>query len=371
MIRTMERCREVAAAVLLILCMATGAPAQIPASDRQAVPVVFDGKTLFEIIPHDRLTGKERADLTERRILEFADRTDISPVALHSARNGDHIDLVAGDLRLLSLSTEDAAAANRGQAAMASDYVERIRNAVAKYRTNWTWKRRVRGAILALLITAALAAILYGLWKLKGLLRTKAAEWTGERLAGHDLPKALTLFKAQLRSLLLIGETAGRWALVLILLNLYVPLVLSFFPHTEGTAQWLFALMTAPAKSVFLAAAGYLPNLFSLIVIGVVVAIAIRGSRLLFGAIESGQIISRKLPPELAQPTEKLVRVLLIALGVIVTYPYLPGSDSSAFKGISVFVGVLLSLGSGSAVSNAVSGTILDFTRAFREGDRV
>ena len=76
-------------------------------------------------------------------------------------------------------------------------------------------------------------------------------------------------------------------------------------------------------------------------------------------------------PAEWADPTNKIVRVLLIAFGLVVAFPYLPASDSPAFAGVSVFIGVLFSLASSSALSNMIAGIVLTYTGAFRVGDRV
>jgi small-conductance mechanosensitive channel len=93
--------------------------------------------------------------------------------------------------------------------------------------------------------------------------------------------------------------------------------------------------------------------------------------RVMFDAVQRGTLRLSGFEPEWAQPTYKIVRFAIIAFGVVVAYPYLPGSDSAAFKGVSLFVGVLLSLGSSSAVANVIAGYLLIYRRAFKVGDRV
>ena len=92
---------------------------------------------------------------------------------------------------------------------------------------------------------------------------------------------------------------------------------------------------------------------------------------LFFHQIEQGRLVFASFPAEWADPTNKIVRVLLIAFGVVVAFPYLPASDSPAFAGVSVFMGVLFSLASSSALSNMIAGIVLTYTGAFRLGDRV
>jgi small-conductance mechanosensitive channel len=93
--------------------------------------------------------------------------------------------------------------------------------------------------------------------------------------------------------------------------------------------------------------------------------------RLVAGEIERGKIRIRGFYPEWSQPTYKIVRFLLFAFTAVVIYPYLPGENSPAFKGVGIFIGVLFSLGSTSAVANVVAGVILTYTRGFRVGDWV
>ena len=64
-------------------------------------------------------------------------------------------------------------------------------------------------------------------------------------------------------------------------------------------------------------------------------------------------------------------RVVIIAFALVIAYPYIPGSDSAAFKGVSVFLGVILSLGSSSFIGNMIAGLSMTYRGAFKEGDRI
>jgi small-conductance mechanosensitive channel len=129
----------------------------------------------------------------------------------------------------------------------------------------------------------------------------------------------------------------------------------------------LFSGLATFGKAVI----GYIPNLILLALICLITSSLMKLNAYVFGEIRNERLTIRGFYPDWAQPTAKLVRTLILAAGVIVAFPYLPGSDSPAFKGISVFLGVLLSLGSTSAVAHAVAGTILTYMRAFQVGDFV
>jgi small-conductance mechanosensitive channel len=164
---------------------------------------------------------------------------------------------------------------------------------------------------------------------------------------------------------------AVRVVLFLLAFDLYVTYVLGLFPWTRAASSLLLSYVLTPIRSAGTALVGYLPKLLFVIVIGALIYSGIRVVGLFFNLIRQGRIVFANFPAEWADPTNKIVRVLLIAFGVVVAFPYLPASDSPAFAGVSVFMGVLISLASSSALSNMIAGIVLTYTGAFRLGDRV
>jgi small-conductance mechanosensitive channel len=114
-----------------------------------------------------------------------------------------------------------------------------------------------------------------------------------------------------------------------------------------------------------------LPNIFYIAAIVLITRYALRGVHALFSAVGDGAITFKEFHRDWAEPSYKIVRVLLLAFAAVVVFPYLPGARSDAFKGVSLFLGVLFSLGSSSAIGNMVAGVVLTYTRAFQIGDRV
>jgi small-conductance mechanosensitive channel len=151
----------------------------------------------------------------------------------------------------------------------------------------------------------------------------------------------------------------------------YIPLVLSFFPWTRGMANKLFDYILTPLEKSGLAFVEYLPNLFYLLVIVIITNYAIKFIGFIFAEVEKQNLIIPGFYHDWANPSFKIARFMIIAFSAVVAFPYLPGADSPAFKGVSVFLGVLFSLGSSSAIANVVAGVILTYMRAFKLGDRV
>ncbi len=116
---------------------------------------------------------------------------------------------------------------------------------------------------------------------------------------------------------------------------------------------------------------GYLPNLFSIAIILTIASSLLLLARWLSANIRRGRLQISGFYPEWALPTYRLVQVLLVAVTFALVFPYLPGAESPAFQGVSIFFGLLVSLGAGGVILSIVAGFILVYTRAFRVGDLI
>jgi small-conductance mechanosensitive channel len=140
---------------------------------------------------------------------------------------------------------------------------------------------------------------------------------------------------------------------------------------TLNLAARLIALLIAPLKFSWFAAIDYLPNLLTIIVILVLMRFLIHFIGMIFEGIKSKRIRIPNFYPEWAGPSFGIIKLMIFVLTAVIIFPYLPGSSSPAFQGITIFIGLLVSLGSTTAVSNVIAGTVLTYTRAFKVGDQV
>ncbi len=222
---------------------------------------------------------------------------------------------------------------------------------------------RVGAATLVLVLFLWALARLYP--RLYGAIEALQQRPTG----GLRVQRLELLSAARLAALLVRLARVSRVALTVLALYLYVPLSLSLFPSTAPYADPVVEWAVAPFVTAWKGFVAYLPSLFWLVAIAILARWALRLVRLVFRAIGDGTIQFAGFYPEWAEPTGKLVQALLLAFAAVVAFPYLPGSSSQAFKGVSIFLGVLVSLGSSSAVAHVVAGVVLTYTRAFRVGD--
>jgi small-conductance mechanosensitive channel len=175
----------------------------------------------------------------------------------------------------------------------------------------------------------------------------------------------------QLVSMAFKSVRVFRWVFIILLFYLYLTLAFSLFLWTEMVAHSLLGYVLGPLVAIGKGAVSYLPNIFYIVVVAVVARYALKLMKLIFSKIEDKTISVPGFPEEWARPTYQIAAFLLIVFVLVIVFPYLPGAESGAAKGISIFLALLLSLGSSSAVSNIVAGVVITYMRSFRLGDRV
>jgi small-conductance mechanosensitive channel len=344
-------------------------PAAPPAA---AVPVLLDGKTVLAVsVGVLSFTAEERARAIAARLARLAKNPLLTVELISVADNESSSDIVVQDLVLMSVTGADAVASGKPRPELARENAERIRAAVTAYRSERSARSLLLDAAQALAVTLVLLVLLFLLKRYVPRLEARITSWKGTRIATIRFQSIELLQEDRIIALLLTSLRLVRTLLVFGLLFLYLPLVLSFFPQTQGVAARLFVYIADPVRKIGSALVVYLPNIFFVAVIGLCTFYVIRFVRFLFTEVEQEHISLPGFYADWAVPTFKIVRFLIIAFALVVAFPYLPGSDSPAFKGISVFLGVLFSLGSSSAVANVVAGVILTYMRAFTVGDRV
>ncbi len=235
----------------------------------------------------------------------------------------------------------------------------------------WNVKPILIGVFLSILTTTAAIVLLRALNAFFDLLINKIDGWKGTVIKPVKLKTVEVLSEARIVEMVEGGFKILRLFLFAVLGYFYVTIFFSFFEFTQTWAGTLFGYIIDPLWNVVTAFVNYLPNLFYILVIAYVTRYAIRFIRFIFDEIGKGTLAPTGFYREWADPTYKIVRFLILAFAGIVIFPYLPGSNSPIFQGVSVFLGILFSLGSTSAIANVVAGVVLTYMRPFKIGDRV
>ncbi|WP_281987853.1 mechanosensitive ion channel family protein [Aquimarina aggregata] len=154
-------------------------------------------------------------------------------------------------------------------------------------------------------------------------------------------------------------------------LILYLPFLFSLVPQTKKYADIVIGYIKKPLLFLYEGLIGFIPNLFFIVVIFFVTKYLLKFLKYVTTELEREAVRLDGFHADWARPTFNLLRVVIIAFALIIVFPYIPGSDSPAFKGVSIFFGILFSLGSTSAISNIVAGIVITYMRPFKVGDRV
>jgi small-conductance mechanosensitive channel len=239
------------------------------------------------------------------------------------------------------------------------------------FSRGWDLEPIFRGVLLSLVATVFGA----GLWKLGAtfftVARKKFNEWKGTVIRGVRIREFELFSEDRIVALSLTLVTGVQYAGVLLLGYAYLTIVFSVFEFSRTWAQTLFGYVTDPVLEVLTSFVAFLPDLFFIIVVVAITRFVLKIIKGIFEEVSRGRVTLGNFHRDWAMPTYQIVRFLVIAFAAVVIFPYLPGSGSAAFQGISVFLGILFSLGSSSAIANMVAGIVITYMRPFQIGDRV
>jgi small-conductance mechanosensitive channel len=334
--------------------------------------VIIDGRTIASVYESiGSFDPPQRAEKIAERIIALAEDTHVPAESVGLEVRDTWTEIVAGGKLIMAVTETDARMAGKPRKQLASEDAGNIRQAILLYRTEHNWNATIRHILYTLLVTALLLPIGFLLRKLHIVLRRWLDKALAARTIAVEKQTALQLSITYAITLILTLGRIVRWLFLIAVFEIYLTVVLSFYPASRPISKaitgWIFSALSTLGHS----ALDFLPNLFVIAFILVITSLVIRFIRMIFEEIGKGHLTISGFYPEWAEPTLKLVRAAVLVLVAIVIFPYLPGSKSPAFQGISIFVGVLLSLGSSSAIANAIAGVILTYMRSFSNGDWV
>jgi small-conductance mechanosensitive channel len=279
--------------------------------------------------------------------------------------------IVYRDIIMMTITEADARLKGKTQLALARDYEKIIGNAIVQRQKDVGWLNillRVFWVLLIIVVQYFLIRIINHLFRkiyarieqLKGT-KIKTIKFKSYKLMDEEKATKFILFLSKILRILIIVLT----------LYLSIPMAFSIFPATRGLANVLFGYVLTPFKSIFSSVINFLPDLISIIVIVFVFRYLIRGVRFVAEEIDKGRLTIKGFYPDWAYPTFNIIRTLLYAFMFIVIFPHLPGHESPVFQGVSVFIGIIFSLGSSSVIANVMSGLVITYMRSFKVGDRI
>ncbi|MDR0263914.1 MAG: mechanosensitive ion channel [Sphingobacterium sp.] len=315
--------------------------------------------------------AKDRAYNVVSRIHNLYEDDFVKVDSFKIENNEISTDIVYKDLVITSVTELDALLEGKSKEEIATNYLKRIQDSITTERADNSITKLLTRIGLVFLILVVFSILILLINKLKKYGTQRILTERTQRIKDIKIKNYVLVTSVQKTRMFINAINILRWALIILIAFIMLPIVFSVFPFTQSWASNLIGLFTKPLKTAVLAIWDYIPNLITVFVILVVMRYAVRFVKYIFSEIDKGKLEINGFHRDFAMPTFTIVRFLLQAFTLVLIFPYLPGANSDIFKGISVFIGVLFSLGSSSAISNIIAGLVITYMRPFRIGDRI
>lgn len=334
--------------------------------------VNVDGYNLFAVRGISSISADERAKAISERIKLIAADYYVTPDSLivETAKEGFD-ELKLNGVIIMRVFDSDAALEGISRNSLVFGAKTRIIKAINTYRYERSYDVLLKNILYgsgAILFCIVLIFIIHFVMKKINLLLESRLK---ERIDALEL-KSFQLIRSN-QILVSISGLVRFLKFVLMLAVIFVgtQYILGLFPWTRFISVSLIQIFVKPFSDFGLAIVNFIPSLAFLIVIFFISKYLLKLVKLLFFGLKQGSITIDGFDPDWSIPTYKIVRILLIAFAAIIAYPYIPGSESDAFKGVSLFIGVLFSLGSSSVIANLIAGYTMTYRKTFKVGDVV
>ena len=338
-------------------------------ANTDAIPVVFFEDTLYHIYASlGPYTPQKRvSDLTEK-IKQLYELPQYNPDSLLTDYHDD-ISLIQYKGSVIGAVTYiDAIWENTDLHSLLDQYRSRINRAVLSNRENNSWNNTLIRIGIAVLVVLLVIVLIYCVNRLFMFAVRKVVHSKSNKISGIKIDYRV-FGRTRVLSFLIRLLKIVRWILILVIVYSAFTFILSSFPYTHEWAAQILHWLQIPIAKGWHSFVNYLPNLLT---IGIIVIVYRVLNRILFSlakSIEFGNLRLKGFYAEWGIVTYKVIRFVLVVLMVVLIFPYLPGAHSDVFKGVSVFIGVLISIGSSSAIANMIAGLVITYMRPFKIGD--
>lgn len=336
-----------------------------------AATVTVDGLSIVRVRGISPDPARDRAQRIRQQIERVAADESVAAADGRLVPGQGRIALMFGEHEAVTLFDADAELEAVPLDVLAEATLDRLRRAIVVYRDARSAEPLLRATAIFAGVTLVAAVVLFLVLKLFGWLAHLLDAKLKVRMQALDRASHRVLDTKQLGSWSDGLLRALRFASVVAIVLTWLSVALGIYPWTRPFASSVYRVVLDPLKSIGLGMLAAIPDIVFLVVLVFVVRFILRVARTFFDRVHRGWIRLANFDREWALPTYRILRILIIAFALVVAYPYIPGSGSDAFKGVSLFLGVIFSIGSSSFIGNIIAGYSLTYRRAFRPGDRV
>jgi small-conductance mechanosensitive channel len=343
----------------------------LPENQNQVAPVILDGVVLFQVRGISSYTAELRAATISKRIRKAASDRSLSVDSIRMETEGEIRKIYAGKELIMNVFNADAEQEDINLDILANVLNDKIRKAVESFRSNRSPAILVKKILYALGSIALFSIIRFVLLWLIRIINNSLEKRISSRVKSVEDRSFKLIRSDQLWNIFHNLIKTIRFLLIVFLSIVLILYLLDLFPWTKSISEFIIEIFIDPLRSIGKGVINFLPSLAFLIIIFILTRYILKLVNLLSSGVSKGAIVIKNFDAEWATPTVRLVRIIIIAFAVVVAYPYIPGSGSNAFKGISVFIGLIFSLGSSSFIGNLIAGYSMTYRRAFRKGDLI
>ncbi|ATU66591.1 mechanosensitive ion channel family protein [Piscinibacter gummiphilus] len=348
---------------------APATPPAGPGGDEAVVSLLNRPIAVFRA-PFFGIAPAERARRTQRMLTELLDRGGPGQVTVQQDPLGSVL-LIDGTFAMV-LTEQDVDAVRRETLPGITAAAERsLAQVISETRES-----RDRGRLLRAVAWSALATLAFGLaawivWRLRGRVAARAARLLATRAAGVRVAGAPLVALPRLRAVTHWAFGVVSWLLLALFSYQWLVFVLTQFPVTRAWGERLGHFLVGVAAQLGHGMLRAVPDLIVAALIFLIAKLIVDALGPIFDRVAQGGSATRWLDRDTVGPTRRIVAVAIWLFAGVMAYPYLPGSDSDAFKGVSVLVGVMITLGGSSLIGQGASGLILMYSRTLRVGEYV
>lgn len=336
------------------------------------VPVIVESDTLFTLYAGlGGYSAIDRADMISAMLIKIGKDKSLHRDSVYTLENEHYLDIMYGNKVLISITDQDALWEGMSRHELAERYIPVLAMKISELKKeNSILQIALRTALFILIVIIQYVLLRFTNYLFRKL-RRRIIRFKQQRLKPIIIRDYELLNTRQLGRILIFLSNIIRYLVLLIQLMFSVPMLFAIFPQTEKLALKIFMYIIEPIKMVWNSIVDYIPNLFIILVIWFCIKYIIKGLKYITSEIGNEKLKINGFYPDWAEPTFNIIRFLLYAFMIAMIYPYLPGSDSGVFQGISVFVGVIVSLGSSTVIGNIIAGLVITYMRPFKLGDRI
>lgn len=338
----------------------------------KGTPLIIEGDTL--LLFYARRGGvmpSDRAEKAEDLILSLGKRLTLKPDSVYVYESDYTSDIMSGDKVIMSLTDQDALWQSADRHELAVNYANIIAKKIAELQEKYGLREKVKNILFFVLVIAVQVALIYFTNRLFRRFKRYLKKAAQTKLKPISIKTYEFLDADKLGHILVFIATILKYIVLLIQFAITIPILFAIFPETEEYASLFLSYLWNPAKDIIKAVGSFVPNLFKIIVIYLCFKYIIRGLKYITNEIATNKLTINGFYPDWAFPTYYILRFLLYSFMMIMIWPLLPNSSSPVFQGVSVFIGLILSLGSTTVIGNLMAGLVITYMRPYRIGDQI